>query len=207
MIDGMRIILLETFLLFVLPPMVIVLGYVPKVAVMPLLWVATLYAYVLLRRSKSFELLFHFDRQELVVILKRFAVFAPALGIFTWLFYPELLFSFVEQRPKLWLFVMILYPILSALLQEILFRAFFEYRFMNIIKNEKVFLLVNALIFSYVHAVFGNLIAVTFTFIGALLFMKTYQQSRSVLMSTIEHGLYGNLIFTLGIGYFFYHGA
>ncbi|MBU0632587.1 CPBP family intramembrane metalloprotease [bacterium] len=201
------ILVLETFLLFFLPPLSIVAGFVPKAAVMPLLWMATLYAYIILRRSKSFELLFHFDKKEMGVILKRAVFIAPAIGVFTWLFYPELLFTFIKQHFLFWLFIMLLYPILSALLQEVLFRAFFEYRFASVIRNRQLFLLVNAIIFAYIHTVFGNAIAVTFSFLGSLLFMTTYQQSRSVLMSTIEHGLYGNLIFTLGIGQFFYHGA
>ena len=198
---------LETFLLYLLPPLSIVTGYVPKVAVMPLLWIVTLYAYITLRRAKSFELLFHFDRREMGIILKRFAVIAPMLGAFTWLFYPDLLFTFIKQHFMFWLLVMLLYPLLSALFQEIIFRAFFEYRFGRVIKNRELFLIFNALLFAYIHTVFGNAIAVTFSFLGSLLFMTTYRQSRSVLMSTIEHGLYGDLIFTLGIGHFFYHGA
>ncbi|MEJ2468591.1 MAG: CPBP family glutamic-type intramembrane protease [Campylobacterales bacterium] len=108
---------------------------------------------------------------------------------------------------NLWLMILFLYPPLSALVQEIVFRAFFAYRFATILKSRTVFLLSNALVFAYIHSVFGNAIAVVFSFIGALLFLSTYLKTRSVAMSAIEHALYGNLIFMLGIGRFFYHGS
>lgn len=101
---------------------------------------------------------------------------------------------------------MILYPILSAFFQKILFRTFFTLRYKNLFKNESFFVFINALIFGGVHILFGNFIAVIFSFFGGVLFMKTYLKSNSTLLSTIEHSLYGNFIFTIGLGHYFYHG-
>lgn len=43
--------------------------------------------------------------------------------------------------------------------------------------------------------------------IGGWLFTRRYQRSRSLLAVAIEHALYRQLVFTIGLGEFFYHGA
>jgi membrane protease YdiL (CAAX protease family) len=45
------------------------------------------------------------------------------------------------------------------------------------------------------------------TLVGGLLFAHTYWKTRSLLVSAIEHALYGCLLYTIGLGRFFYHGA
>jgi hypothetical protein len=43
--------------------------------------------------------------------------------------------------------------------------------------------------------------------VGGLLFSWSYQQSGSLALTCIEHALFGNFLFTAGLGEFFYHGA
>ena len=198
---------LESTLLYIVPPALVVTGLLPKIAIMPLLWAVFLYAVVVLYRSDNRVLRFHIDRPALRIILARFMFLAPLMTLFVVFFYPQLLFSMPLQHPRLWILILVLYPLLSALAQEIVFRAFFAYRFERFIPDRSLFLLSNGLVFAYIHSVFSNFVAVGFSFIGALLFMSTYLKTRSVTMSTIEHALYGNLIFTIGIGRFFYHAG
>ena len=198
---------LESTLLYILPPLLVVTGLLPKVAIMPLLWAVFLYAVVVLHRSGADILRFHIDWPALRYILARFVLLAALMTVFVIHFFPQMFFSLPRQHPLFWLLILLLYPLLSALVQEIVFRAFFAYRFESRIPNRSLFLLSNAILFAYIHSVFGNAIAVVFSFIGALLFMSTYLKTRSVAMSTIEHSLYGNLVFTLGIGQFFYHNG
>lgn len=68
-------------------------------------------------------------------------------------------------------------------------------------------MLINAALFGYVHIVFGNLLAVVFTVIGGLLFAYTYLKSRSVFLVSVEHAVYGNALYTFGLGRFFYHNG
>lgn len=199
--------LLELVTLFILPPLLIILEVLPKQIVMPLIWLGALYGYAMIRSKASPKLLFHFERTELYIILKRFALFGTLLLLFVVIAFPQMLFSFMLEKPYFWLLVMILYPLLSAFLQEILFRAFFVHRYSTFFQSEQTLIIVNALLFAYVHALFGNYLAVGLSFLGGVLFMQTFLKTRSVLMSSIEHALYGNLIFTIGIGKFFYHGA
>jgi hypothetical protein len=42
---------------------------------------------------------------------------------------------------------------------------------------------------------------------GGLLFARDYARHRSLSLTCLEHSLYGCLIFTIGLGRFFYTGA
>ncbi|MHC3993868.1 CPBP family intramembrane glutamic endopeptidase [Thiomicrolovo sp. ZZH C-3] len=199
--------LFETVLLYFALPLLIITGLLPKFAVMPLLWLGMLYALYVLRKKGDTQLRWHINGGELWRILIRFALLGTLLGVAVWIIFPERLFAFPVEHSGLWLMVMLLYPLLSALAQEILFRAFFTYRFERLIADRRILILFNALLFSLVHGVFGNPVAMILSFLGGLLFMRTYLRTRSVAMSAIEHSLYGNLVFTLGIGGFFYHAG
>ncbi|MXV38623.1 hypothetical protein GO491_08035 [Flavobacteriaceae bacterium Ap0902] len=54
---------------------------------------------------------------------------------------------------------------------------------------------------------FQNFIAIGFTFLGGFLFAWRYHRSRSILISCLEYALYGNLLFTIGIGKYLAMGA
>ena len=201
------VIIFEAIVIYITFPLLIVTGLLSSQFIMPLLWISFIYAAIILYRSKPNLSLFHIELKELLIVLKHFFIIAPIISFFVWYYYPDILFSFVINNRLLWIIVMFLYPILSAFTQEVIFRAFFTYRFENIIKNRYILILINAIIFSYIHCVFENMIAIIFTFFGSLLFMNTYLRSRSLLLCSIEHSLYGNLIFTLGIGQYFYHAS
>lgn len=165
---------------------------------MPLLWVGMLYALFILRRD-GVKVSLRIAKKEWIKIFRRFLLLGALLILFVRLVYPELFFAFVLERPKIWLLVILLYPLFSVLAQEVVFRAFFVHRFGQR-AEPRTLIVVNALLF-------GNVVAVVFSFLGGLLFMSTYLKTRSVGASSIEHALYGDLVFTLGIGFFFYHGA
>jgi hypothetical protein len=57
------------------------------------------------------------------------------------------------------------------------------------------------------HIIFHNWIAVILTVFGGMLFAVTYYRSRSTIMVSIEHALFGGLMFTIGLGQFFYIGG
>ena len=198
----------EFLLLFVTPPLLVVSGLLPKAAIMPLLWAVSLYAYLILRSSEIKVLALDVERKAFHAVLWRFLVIGSAITLFTLLYQPGIFLSLLKADPWKWLAVMLFYPLFSAFVQELLFRSFFFYRYEKFFKDRPLlFVTINALLFAYVHIVFGNWIAVVFTFFGGLLFAHTYLKSRSLLLTAIEHSLYGNLLYTLGLGDYFYHGA
>lgn len=178
--------------------------------ILPLLWLMATIPAILLLRDK------HFNRTALWVIkplipYKTLALQSVILFIISALVLyaiaPDLLFGLIREEPLLWVLVMLFYPLLSVYPQELIYRSFFFHRYRDLIKNPTLSILFNALLFGYMHIIFHNWIAVALTFIGGLFFAYLYLRSRSLLFVSIVHALYGDLIFTLGLGQYFYHGS
>ena len=60
---------------------------------------------------------------------------------------------------------------------------------------------------SFAHLPFGNLWAIAFPFLGGMMFLRTYRRTGSLLLSCLEHALYGDLLFTVGWGIYLFHGG
>jgi membrane protease YdiL (CAAX protease family) len=194
--------------MFICPPLLIVFGFLPKESIMFILWAVTLYAYVYLRRNKIKTFALDFKRNDLYAVLKRYVIISIVMTLFILIYEPESFLALAKARPLFWLLVMLLYPFISAFVQEILFRNYFFNRYESLFKGHlHLFVFVNALLFAYVHIIFDNWIAVIFTFFGGLLFAQTYLKTRSTLLTSIEHSLYGNTLYTLGLGHYFFHSA
>lgn len=117
----------------------------------------------------------------------------------------EHLFEMPRTRPLAWLLVMVLYPPISAYSQEIMFRTLFFHRYGALLRRPAARVLASGLLFGWAHIVVHNLSAIFLAAIGGLLFAATYERRRSTLLVSIEHGLYGNFIFTIGLGGLFYN--
>ncbi len=139
-------------------------------------------------------------------ILLRFAVVATAGWLFVSIFYPEKLFNFPLQHTGPWLWLIVLYPVLSVYPQEILYRAFFFTRYKSLFADRRMLVLASAALFGGMHIVFDNIHAIWITLIGGYLFADTYSRSHSLRMVFLEHTLYGNFILTIGLGEFFLYG-
>ncbi|WP_319584607.1 CPBP family intramembrane glutamic endopeptidase [uncultured Pseudodesulfovibrio sp.] len=118
---------------------------------------------------------------------------------------PDQLFAFPRSRPILWLAVMILYPLLSAFPQEAIYRAFLFHRYATILRTERARTWASALAFSFLHIVFANWIAVLLTLPAGWIFARTYRKTGSLFLASLEHALYGCIIFTVGLGRYFYN--
>jgi len=116
------------------------------------------------------------------------------------------LFAFPRERPFLWLLVVLLYPLVSALPQEVIFRLFLFHRYRSLFPDPRLMMLVSASVFALAHLQLGNLVALGLPFLGGLLFAHTFGTTRSLPMVTLEHGLWGDWLFTLGLGVYFYGG-
>jgi membrane protease YdiL (CAAX protease family) len=62
-------------------------------------------------------------------------------------------------------------------------------------------------VFCYAHIFYLNPVAVLLTLVGGILFAHTYLKSGSLWVSSMEHALYGNFAFTIGLGYYIYSGV
>jgi glucose uptake protein GlcU len=104
----------------------------------------------------------------------------------------------------LWVAILLLYPLLSVYPQEVIFRAFFLHRYAKLFPTGALTRLAAAVFFGWAHVIYGSYLAIGLSTLGGLQFVRTYRSSQSLRTVTIEHGLYGILIFTLGLGEFFY---
>lgn len=139
-------------------------------------------------------------------MLWKFPMVGLMLLALTWIIAPQQLFFFPRQRPLIWLMVMILYPVFSAFPQEIIYRAFFCQRYRALFPSPRLLLVMNAVCFAFVHVAYGNMVAPLLTLPAGFMFARTYTRHRSVLLAAVEHGLYGALVFTMGLGSYFFHG-
>jgi len=145
--------------------------------------------------------------REVCGIGARFAVLAPLIALVTWLAFPHLFLGLPRQHPVFWALIMVLYPLLSVWPQEMLYRSLLFHRLRALFPDERVLILVSAVAFGFAHVIFLNWIAIAMTAAGGFLFARDYARHRSLPLTCLEHSFYGCLIFTIGLGRFFYTGA
>ncbi len=121
-------------------------------------------------------------------------------GMFYGIMNQENWFSLPRISFNDWLMLLLLYPILSVMPQELIFRTYFFHRYKRIMPSKTVRIIVSASVFALAHIVYANVLAVLLAFLGGLLFSYTYAQSRSTFVCVIEHSLWGLWMFTLGLG-------
>ena len=117
------------------------------------------------------------------------------------------LFGFLQRAPAVWIIVMILYPLFSVYPQEIILRTFFFHRYKRLFTHPAAMIVANGLVFAWVHVIFENWIAVALCVPAGMLFAYTYWSSRSTIASGFEHALFGNAMWTVGLGWFFFAGS
>jgi uncharacterized protein len=204
------LLLFEFSFLFIAVPLLIYYRFIPNLPI-PCLILGALVAFLLPHQDPSFNtaLLFSWTGilLRLVPLLLLNALFLALLGLAVRLFAPGFLFSFVRNAPLLWCVVMLFYPLLSVFPQELLYRALFFHRYQPIFGSGWGMILTSAFAFGFVHIIFRNGFAVALPFIGGFLFSLTYYHSGSLLLTCIDHALFGDFIFTIGLGQFFYHGS
>ncbi len=120
---------------------------------------------------------------------------------------PERFLEIPTHRPALWIMIMTLYPLVSAFPQEIIFRSLFFERYGVLFSNAWIAILINGAAFGFGHLFYDNWITIAMTGCGGAIMAWAYLRSRSVLLAWLLHSISGQIIFTVGLGSYFYHGA
>lgn len=207
-----RILLWSEFtLLCVVVPLLFVY-VIPTRVLFGVLWVLAAYGFFILWKYHGQTLRGIWNqaavtKENLRPILTRFIIASVVIGASVAYFEPARLFSFPRQRTELWAMVMVLYPLLSVIPQELVFRPFFFARYQRLFQRPWLLVAASAITFGFAHILFQNWISVVLCMAGGLMFAITYQRTRSLALVWLEHALYGCFIFTIGLGYFFYHGS
>lgn len=135
------------------------------------------------------------------------AVTAVVAGLMVWILAPQQALILPRRMPTLWLTILALYPLLSALPQELVFRTLFFRRYGGLFPSRGAALAANALVFGLAHLMFWNWVAVPLSFAGGLIFAHGYLTRGGFPMAVALHAVCGGIVFTSGLGTFFYHGA
>lgn len=193
----------EFILLFIVFPLLFLLKLLPISFLMPILWILALYAFFVLKRMKHQVNIKLSHGIPFRSVLIRFFVLSLLFLILSYISYPQTFFHMLINESKLFLLLLVLYPFLSVIPQEVLYREFFFKRYAFKLHTNTQ-LLLNALIFMWAHMVFQNSVVLGLTFIAGVLFAHTYLKSRSFLLVCVEHTLYGYLLFVSGLGELFF---
>ena len=119
---------------------------------------------------------------------------------------PEALFSLIRHRPLLMAMIFALYPWLSALPQEIIYRVLFFRRYASLMPGPRAAILINAALFSFAHLMYWSWIVAILTFAGGIIFAWAYEIRRSFVLAFLLHAIAGWILFAFGMGLYFYAG-
>lgn len=108
--------------------------------------------------------------------------------------------------PGLLLAILALYPVLSALPQEVIFRPLFFRRYGGVIPGGRAGIVLNAAVFSLAHLMYWSWVVAALTFAGGLAFAHAYAVRRSFPEAVALHAVAGCTLFALGMGAWFYTG-
>ena len=198
----------EFVVLFVAVPVAIAV-VLPATAMFPALFAMTAVGLVLLHLTEGFswrDLGAERGALEPWLIAKfAVAVFVLSLAVL-WATAPDAMFVLLREQPVLMLAIAVLYPLVSALPQEIVFRPLFFRRYVGILPRGRRIMLANAAIFSLAHLMYWSWIVAAMTFAGGLVFAWAYEEKRSFPLAFALHSVAGVALFTAGMGVYFYSG-
>lgn len=208
--------ILEVGALYMLPPMLIASGLAPMRSTMLAVFLLTAFlVWFQLRRDRASAVTPDAAAKpadagavaaQRRLLLLRWGAAAGLLTAVVVFAFPERLFAFPRARPGLWLLVMALYPVLSAAPQEALYRWLFFRRHAPLFRggDSRTAFLANVAAFGWLHIFLGPVSVVLSAVLGGFL-AQTWQRTRSFRLVWLEHCLYGNFVFTIGLGQWFYH--
>ncbi len=115
--------------------------------------------------------------------------------------------AFAAANPGLMLAIAVFYPWLSALPQEVVFRALWFRRYDALLPGGWPGIVLNAAVFSFAHLMYWSWIVAAMTFAGGLAFAWAYVRRGSFPLAVALHAVAGVIVFALGLGMFFYSGS
>jgi hypothetical protein len=170
----------------------------------PSLWLLAAVAVLVLRSDPSFDgsrlWSVHVEPFYARVIVVRAALTLVILAALSWRLTPESFLALPRRMPGFWVLLAILYPLVSVLPQGILWRVFLVHRYAPMLGSGALLLVVGTAAFAWAHLAFRNTTAIVLTGLGGGLFLHTYLATGSMLVSSLEHALYGVAAFTFGVG-------
>ena len=201
-IPSKNIIIMQIFLIFVLPVMLLYFGVLPTSWRIVALALSALLIYGIITRE-------HWTHEEMGVHTNNFKKSLPFYAVFTvlglvalFLIEHRMNMPDIETRNYLirtWIFFV---PI--SFFQEFAFRAFLIPRLKELYKNIYVIIFINAILFTLMHIIYPNLgIGLPIAFVSGLFFAWLYMKHPNLLLITISHSILN--ITAVLLGFFAIH--
>ncbi|WP_420572997.1 CPBP family intramembrane glutamic endopeptidase [Kordia sp.] len=194
--------LTEFFLLFIALPVSLVLTYPIYIKIASIL-IGFIYVILILLKVEKQQFKINksldwkmFWRRTLVLL----CTIALLTMIYVYFTDASKLFIVARTKPLLWIIILFVYSLFSVYPQEVIYRTFFFVRYESLFKNKNLLIFINAIVFCLAHFFFKNILVLILTFLGGILFAFTFQKTRSTLLVSIEHAIYGSWLFTVGMG-------
>jgi len=198
---------IEFFVLFFGVPLIVFLYSEiihPSILILPVL----VFIFLILRSNKDFkakELVFlkpsraDLRNNAIIIVISSLLIFAGVC-----LFQRERLFDLPKGNIVVWGILCTFYPVFSAYGQEIIYRTFLFRRYASLFRKDWALVLASGITFSFVHIVYYSPVSIILTLIAGLYLAQQYARTRSVLFTAILHGIMGIIIFTVGLGEYFW---
>ena len=132
------------------------------------------------------------------------AALLAILSLTLWLV-PQRLFWLPRTHPGIWLLIVAVYPFLSALPQEMIFRVLFFRRYGGLFPTTTLAVAANGLVFGLAHLFYMHWVTVALATVGGTIIGWAYAHRRSLLLVWVMHVIGGVSIFTIGLGIYFLH--
>lgn len=192
----------EMLLFFILIPLLLVLPNIPLwLKIFP---VVSGFSYVLFAVYSYSKFKIQLPRLQTRWFWKIFLIRLIPIIIFGYLIVmylmPQDLFRLIIEDTRLWIIILFVYSIGSVLPQELIYRNFFFNRYEKLFHQEWLFIVINALLFAISHLFLKSWIVLVMTFLGGIMFALTYRKTKSTILVTLEHSVYGLWLFSAGIG-------
>ena len=178
------------------------------IALVPVLAVVLLF----LALDRTFSLRRELSRgvslAQLFSMLLVFAIGAGIVATYVAEYHAQLFMELPRNRPQTYQRIMLLYPLMSVIAQEIVYRTFFFHRYGLLFGRAWwLAIVLNGILFGVGHIVIGTPLAIYGTMAVGILFALRYAMTRSFWAVFIEHTLWGWLVFTVGLGRYFFTGV
>ncbi len=123
-------------------------------------------------------------------------------GVLIWV--PGKFLNLPISNVWIWLALCTFYPVFSAYAQEVLYRTFLFRRYRELFPRDWQMIAASGISFSFVHILYYHPLSMILTLFAGIYLSTAYLRTRSVLYTSILHGILGILVFTVGLGEYFW---
>ena len=131
---------------------------------------------------------------------------ASALCLTGWVLVllPGRFLNLPKGNPLIWIAICTFYPVFSAYPQEIIYRTFIFRRYGGLFRGKWILIAASGISFSFAHILYYHPISMILTLVAGIYLASTFARTRSVLYSAILHAVLGVIVFTVGMGEYFW---